>query len=380
MPLNGKVLLLAGAGAVALMAMGGKNAGAASGGASGVAGYTGVINGLRNNHPEKLIAAIPANWDDGTKNALAQYALRMKLRNAGKPVPAHPTLVQDGKTDLQNNEWSAALMALEGSPAKLNVWAAAYQPIYPLIAQALRLKSEQISKVTGGDEVDVIQKMVADAIATGDPNVMMHVADEIQRRGNKTVADELRAIARDLQRPPPAKPGTPPKAPSPLPLPITPPSAQPAPGSGVITVPPPRVTLPPIQTPAGPLPQPAPAPIVVDPGYKRAQDLAIHLWGGITPEKGGKFGRPRGKEDTTMVKLFQTSEQGMAGDADGKYGIKAASLMAVKYNIIPPLPRYFSKKTWQTDKKNYKTLLATKAAEDPDRAALWLEAAKVDAL
>jgi hypothetical protein len=75
-----------------------------------------------------------------------------------------------------------------------------------------------------------------------------------------------------------------------------------------------------------------------------------------------------------MVKLFQIQEGLLP--ADGKYGAGVATALAEVYDIIPPVPYYWNKKTWPADKKRYTGYLEQRAARDPARAKQWLAATK----
>ena len=79
----------------------------------------------------------------------------------------------------------------------------------------------------------------------------------------------------------------------------------------------------------------------------------------------------RYKEDRIMVKGVQLGE-GLA--ADGMYGAALATAMADRYGLIPPVPFYWSKKTWRADKERYKAFLTDQARKDPAREAEWLGA------
>jgi hypothetical protein len=87
--------------------------------------------------------------------------------------------------------------------------------------------------------------------------------------------------------------------------------------------------------------------------------------------------RGRYREDQSMVKAFQAENE---LTADGKYGVSAALVLSERYGLIPARPFYFSKKTALADKAKFKAAMLEHAAKDPDNAAGWIAASKVDAL
>lgn len=122
--------------------------------------------------------------------------------------------------------------------------------------------------------------------------------------------------------------------------------------------------IPPVLPPVVPAPDGGTA--IVDPHYGRALNMATML-----------SHATRYKEDKSMVQAFQ-AENGLK--PDGQYGIASAMKLANAFNIVPPKPFYFSKKTAVADKKAYKAAMVAYANRDPDRYNAWIEASKVDNL
>ena len=114
--------------------------------------------------------------------------------------------------------------------------------------------------------------------------------------------------------------------------------------------------------PPGDVRRETPAPTTLPPDVKRSkmEALQMHL-----------RNTRRYKEDRIMVKGVQLGE-GLA--ADGMYGAALATAMADRYGLIPPVPFYWSKKTWRADKERYKAFLTEQARKDPSREAEWLGA------
>jgi murein L,D-transpeptidase YcbB/YkuD len=158
---------------------------------------------------------------------------------------------------------------------------------------------------------------------------------------------------------------------------------QPAPPAGTaveVHPSPPAVSSPPViplpsNVPGGLAIPPMSPPIVpsgdggtaiVDPKYTRAMNMATML-----------SHSSRYKEDKSMVQAFQ-AENGMK--PDGQYGVGSGLRLAAVYNIVPPKPFYFNKKTAVADKKAYKAAMIGYANSDPSRYNAWIEASKVDNL
>lgn len=83
---------------------------------------------------------------------------------------------------------------------------------------------------------------------------------------------------------------------------------------------------------------------------------------------------PKYKEDREMVRLFQQDNPPLK--VDGFYGPKTAGVVA-DYDVIPPKPVYWSRKTGTADKSAYRVKILEKAAQDPVRFDAWKEAANV---
>jgi hypothetical protein len=122
----------------------------------------------------------------------------------------------------------------------------------------------------------------------------------------------------------------------------------------------PRAETDPYQPRETPSPTPLPTPLPPDVKRSKMTALQTHL-----------RNTRRYKEDRIMVKGVQLGE-GLG--ADGMYGAALATAMGDRYGLIPPVPFYWSKKTWRADKEKYKAFLTEQARKDPAREAEWLNA------
>lgn len=83
---------------------------------------------------------------------------------------------------------------------------------------------------------------------------------------------------------------------------------------------------------------------------------------------------PRGREDRTLVQLFQVQE-GLR--PTGFYGPGAALRLAQGYGIVPPKPLHWTESRTGKSKQNYRDALRVLAERDPQRAEEWSRAAEV---
>lgn len=117
--------------------------------------------------------------------------------------------------------------------------------------------------------------------------------------------------------------------------------------------------------PGTPLPGLIPPMLPPDPDPPKA--LAARLALNLTAA-------PEGREDRTLVANFQAQE-GL--QASGYYGPATAEALALRYGIIPPVPRYWSKKHAGKAKANYRAMLQAEGRRDPQRAEEWAQAARL---
>jgi peptidoglycan hydrolase-like protein with peptidoglycan-binding domain len=83
---------------------------------------------------------------------------------------------------------------------------------------------------------------------------------------------------------------------------------------------------------------------------------------------------PRGREDRTLVSLFQVQENLRP---TGFYGPAVALRLAQGYGIVPPKPLHWTESRTSKSKQNYRDALRVLAERDPQRAEEWNRAAEV---
>lgn len=189
------------------------------------------------------------------------------------------------------------------------------------------------------------QGRIADALAAGNPDALMTIANDMQAAGLTAEAEALRTVALSLKQ---LGAGAGSKSPG---QPVVAPST---------SIPnPPLVVVPPLVSPSS---VPLPAGNAQTGRLQVAQAMAIDL-----------RNTSRYKENQALVKRFQEQE-GLV--ADGKYGPKSALALA-ELGVIPPRPRYWARKTVQVDKKQYAAEMLARAATDTSRQADWTAASKV---
>lgn len=81
---------------------------------------------------------------------------------------------------------------------------------------------------------------------------------------------------------------------------------------------------------------------------------------------------PRGREDRDLVSVFQAAER---LKPSGYYGPSTALVLAERYGIVPPTPRYWTRSGTAKAKANYRARLVALAQRDPPRAEEWTQAA-----
>lgn len=219
------------------------------------------------------------------------------------------------------------------------------------------------SSPTGGNTS--FQLRIAQALARGDADELLRIANELQAAGFIAEAEALRTSALNLKNLGALGSTTAP-APGPVTSPglpvITPSPAIPNPPPAVV-VPAPPASIPPVIAPAV-VPLPAGTSVTPEQTQRlaRAQAMAMNL-----------RNTSRYKENTELVKQFQAGE-GLV--ADGKYGPKSGLALA-QLGIVPPRPRYWSSKTVKVDKTQWANAMLAFAATDPARAADWRAASNV---
>jgi hypothetical protein len=199
------------------------------------------------------------------------------------------------------------------------------------------------------------QARIGAALSAGDADGLMAIANEMQAAGLTSEAEALRTVALNLKqmgalsgagvKVPPVSPGQPV---------VTPSQSLPNP---------PLVVVPPVVSPSS-VPLPAGVSVSSDEARRLqvAQAMAVDL-----------RNTSRYKENQSLVRRFQEQE-GLV--VDGKYGPKSALALA-SLGIIPPRPRYWTRKTVQADKKAYAAEMLSRAATDLPRQADWTAASKV---
>lgn len=243
--------------------------------------------------------------------------------------------------------------------------AATYQKKHPKFPKA------QSGSSNAAKPKSDLDKRIATALATNNPEVIRALADELERTSPdvpketianlRQVANELDAKLRESQDSAP---------------PVLPPVA------------PPTVAKPPVSVARKKKPAPKPkktdvdynpvvhAPKPVEDSRQQAIDLARHL-----------TGRKKGTEDKSLVEAYQRNENRVrvannqeAGlNPDGKYGLETAMSLG-RYDLVPPKPLYWGKGTYASmmaEKKQWKDWCLTNAKKDSARSAEWTGASKV---
>lgn len=116
--------------------------------------------------------------------------------------------------------------------------------------------------------------------------------------------------------------------------------------------------------PASPLPGiiPPMAPKPIPPDQALASRLAFNL-----------STTSRGQEDRELVRVFQ-AHNGLK--ASGMYNASTGAMLAERYGIVPPTPRYWTDTHTRRSKANYRALLLRLGDADPQRAEEWQQAAR----
>jgi len=209
------------------------------------------------------IKAVIQAWDDAS-DPITAGNISAVLDGAllGQSIPEWPNDGQSGSPVLR--AYGLRVLNLEGRPARLLLWANAWQTILPKLSEALRAKAGEIRPDPGAGTTDDpippadLVDRIAAAVASGDTVLMRRLADELEALGFKEQAADLRAVAKaiDEQKVSPPKPPAPgPITPGPTP-PFVP---QPTDDDDEPVVPPPKPQpVPPAPSPVVP-PTPAPS-------------------------------------------------------------------------------------------------------------------------
>jgi hypothetical protein len=237
-------------------------------------------------------------------------------------------------------------------------------------ALALQKKHPKFPKANSGSSNTAksksdLDKRIATALATNNPEVIRALADELERTSPDVPKDtiaKLRQAADDIDR---------------------------ALKSGQESAPPvlPPVAPPPVSVarPKRPAAKPKPTDQTYDPvahapaGNSReiAIDLAKHL-----------TGRKKGTEDKALIEKYQRNEnrirvandQNVGLQPDGLYGLETAMSLS-RFDLVPPKPLYWGKggtyASMMAEKKQWKDWCLSKAQQDPARSAEWIGASKV---
>jgi hypothetical protein len=178
----------------------------------------------------------------------------------------------------------------------------------------------------------------------GDPNALEALARQMRQRGFNNTADQLEAKAKQIRTMLDAA-----RTMSDIDNEIKTPGIAPAPTAAAPQVIPVTVTA----TPSAPVPVPAtpqPQPVPVE--KSKAQILAEALATGLNDliARYGSVPKARYKEDTAMVRRFQTQE---GVTADGLYGPTSAEHVARYVSDVPP-PFHWKKGAGQKDLSRYR--------------------------
>ena len=246
--------------------------------------------------------------------------------------------------------------------------AAAYQKKHPKFP-----KGSSGSSATTAKPKSDLDKRIATALATNNPQVIRDLAKELERTSPDVPKETIAALykaADDLDKA--LKQGQE-SAPPVLP-PVAPAPAKPKPQVSVAK-------------PKKPAPKPKKTDVEYNPvehapasnadSKQLALDVAKHL-----------TGRAKGKEDKALIEKYQRNENRVrvandqeAGlNPDGKYGLETAMSLA-DYDLVPPKPLYWGKDgtyaSYTAERKQWNDWCLAKAKADPARAAEWTAASKV---
>jgi hypothetical protein len=194
----------------------------------------------------------------------------------------------------------------------------------------------------------------------GDPNVLEALAAQMRQRRFNNTADQLLAKAKQIRvmldaaqtmnniNTEISSPGLPqiPSTPTPM--------ISPAPAGPTIPV---VITAPTTPLPVPATPQPQPLPVEKSKAQILAESVATNLNDLI--DRFGSVQKARYKEDTALVKRFQTQE-GIT--SDGLYGPTAAEHVARYVSDVPP-PFHWRKGAGQKDLSQYRSNIETLALD-----------------
>lgn len=195
----------------------------------------------------------------GAGDELTSAALSEDLEQAIKGAKIEEWQGDGQKGSPLLRAFGERVLLLEGRGEKLLLWADAWKPTLPILAQALKVKADAIDvdpkKGTTDDPVPdqaTLERIIA-AVSGGDPTALRALADELEKAGFAEQAADLRAMADLIEdgkakvpdpfKPAPAPAPEPhepqpdpiePKPPAPAPEPK--PAPKPAGGSGRVVI------------------------------------------------------------------------------------------------------------------------------------------------
>ena len=308
----------------------------------------------------------------------------------GSPPPFVPQTDTSGKTlppDIQN----LMAQALQNGtvPVLTSTAFVLEKSGFPAAAEELRARAREVAATVpppppqDQPNVALDPNMPPDLAAEvarqlqlqGDPNALEALATQMRQRGFNNTADQLLAKAKQIRvmldaahtmnniNTEISSPGLPPITQGP---PISPtPMISPAPTGPTIPL---VITAPTTPLPVPPTPQPQPLPLEKSKSQILAESVATNLNDLI--DRFGSVQKARYKEDTALVKRFQTQE-GLT--SDGLYGPGSAEHVARYVSDVPP-PFHWRKGAGQKDLSQYRSNIETLALDaeqlgNVDRAA-----------
>lgn len=315
-----------------------------------------AVMGLQGENPDAIRAAARAldakyHAEASELQVTAQRSAATKL---GGNVAQVPTVSITGLS-RSNEEWIARLLNFVKDRTRLEAWSQAYERA-GLIKAAAALRTPtlipSLAPATDAEPKDW-QKIVSNAVATGNPKLMEGVAVELEKAGLTAEAAALRLVIKQLGGPVPA--GATPVVVTQAATPVM----QPLPGMTVTSPGWPQVT-PTIPTPT------------TSPKYVKAAALNTYLISFVAALRANKV--KRYSEDKVRVKEFQIQEN---LKVDGLYGPQTATAVA-SYNIVPATPLYWPRVGTAAAQTAYKAMLTAHAAAETDatQKMAWLYAAK----
>jgi hypothetical protein len=308
----------------------------------------------------------------------------------GSPPPFVPQTDTSGKTlppDIQN---LMAQAIQNGTVPVLTSTAFVLEKAgFPAAAEELRKRAQEVAATVPPPPPqdqpnvaldpnmppDLALEVARQLQLQGDPNALEALATQMRQRGFNNTADQLLAKAKQIRvmldaahtmnniNTEISSPGLPqiPSAPIISPTPMI----SPAPAGPIIPL---VITAPTTPLPVPPTPQPQPLPVEKSKAQILAESVATNLNDLI--DRFGSVQKARYKEDTALVKRFQTQE-GLT--SDGLYGPGSAEHVARYVSDVPP-PFHWRKGAGQKDLSQYRSNIETLALDaeqlgNVDRAA-----------